>query len=117
MKDFGFQVVHIGINQNDADEAKKSAGLLKELFGFPEAETRVSIFSSPEIEIMKRKAAGEHGHVAVGTGDVAAAKAYLESKGVQFDESTAVYREDGTLRLIYLKDEIAGFAFHLVLKN
>lgn len=116
-KEFGFEVIHIGINRSSAAEAQKCADLLLELFGFPETELSASIFSSPKIEIMKGKGAGTLGHIAVGTTDVAAAKRYLESKGVEFDESTSGYTEDGKLKVIYLKQEIAGFAFHLLLKD
>lgn len=117
MNRFGFEVMHVGINQDSAEEAKKNADLLRDLFGFEESDTPISIFSSPKIEIMKKKGAGARGHVAVGTTDVAAAKKYLESKGVEFDESTAAYNEKGELKLIYLKRDIAGFAFHLLRKS
>lgn len=117
MEDFGFEVMHIGINRSGDAEARQCADLLRELFGFAEKDTPISIFSSPKIEIMKGKGAGTLGHVAIGTDDVAAAKRHLESKGVEFDESTAAYTEDGRLKLVYLKKEIAGFAFHLLLKG
>lgn len=116
MKNFNFEVVHIGFNQKDAAEAQANADLLLGLFGFSESDTPFSIFSSPKIEIMKKKGAGTLGHVAVGTNDVAEAKKYLEDKGVEFDESTAAYDANGELKLVYLKKEIAGFAFHLIRK-
>lgn len=117
MKDFGFEVIHIGINRGSAAEAQEFADQLRELFGFPETDTPASIFSSPKIEIMKGKGAGTVGHMAIGTTDVAGAKQYLESKGVEFDENNSSYTEDGKLKMIYLKREIAGFAFHLLLKD
>ena len=115
-KKFGFEILHMGINQKDGQEAAKSADTLKNLFGFEENETPMSIFSSPRIEIMKNKGAGEHGHAAVGTNDVEGAKKYLESKGIKFNESSAAYTPEGKLKLIYLQDDIAGFAFHLIQK-
>jgi 2-dehydro-3-deoxyphosphogluconate aldolase/(4S)-4-hydroxy-2-oxoglutarate aldolase len=114
MKNFGFQVMHIGLNLENAAAAKKTADLLLDLFGFEESETPISIFSSPEIEIMKKKGAGTLGHIAIGTTDILEAKKYLTSKGIEFDESSAAYSENGKLKLIYLKNEIAGFAFHLL---
>lgn len=112
----GFEVIHIGINQKDSSEAEKNADVLNDLFGFEKTETPISIFSSKKIEIMKKKGAGELGHIAIGTNDVAAAKKYLMTKGIEFDDSTATYTSDGKLKLVYLKNDIAGFAFHLVLK-
>ena len=46
---------------------------------------------------------------------VTRAKAYLESMGFEFDESTAKYKGE-KLNAIYLKEEIGGFAIHLVNK-
>lgn len=115
-QDLGFEVMHIGINQKDSDEANGNADLLNNLFGFQKSETPISFFSSNKIEIMKKKAAGEHGHVAIGTNDVEAAKEYLQKKGIEFNESTASYTPEGKLKLIYFKNDIAGFAFHLILK-
>lgn len=113
---FGFEVMHVGFNQENAAEAKRSAELLRTLFGFHAKETPVSFFSTDRIEIMKKHGAGTLGHVAIGAGDAAAAKKYLEGRGFEFDDSTAAYLPDGRLKLVYLKQEIAGFAFHLLQK-
>lgn len=115
-QNFGFEVLHIGFNQENEEEAEKSADTLKNLFGFGKRETPASVFSTDRIEIMKKQGAGRLGHVAVGTNDASAAKKYLEGKGVEFDETTAAYLPDGRLKLIYLKNDIAGFAFHLLQK-
>lgn len=116
MKNLEFEVLHVGINQSSREEALKSAELLKNLFGFDKTETPISYFSSSHIEIMKHNGAGTYGHIAVGTNDIEAARKYLEQRGVEFDEDSAAYTEDGKLRLIYLKKKIAGFAFHLLQK-
>lgn len=113
---FGFEVMHVGFNQKSAAEAKQSAEMLRTLFGFGPMETPVSIFSTDRIEIMKQRGAGTLGHVAIGTNDAAGAKKYLESRGFEFDDSSATYFPDGRLKLVYLKQEIAGFAFHLLQK-
>lgn len=60
---------------------------------------------------------GKNGHIAIGTPDVAAAKAELETRGIVFNDATAKYKADGTLNAIYLSDEICGFAIHLVGKQ
>ena len=114
MKDLGFEVKHVGLNTQNQEEARKTADLLLDLFGFEKSETPASYFSSSKIEIMKMKGKGTLGHIAIGTTDIEEAKKYLASKGVELDESSATYFEDGKLKLIYLKNEIAGFAFHLI---
>ncbi|MVB11219.1 hypothetical protein CAFE_19270 [Caprobacter fermentans] len=117
MKELGFEVMHVGLNCKDTAEAQQTADLLLSLFGFSETDTPISVFSSSKIEIMKKKGAGTLGHIAIGTTDVPAAKKYLEGKGIEFDNGTAAYNEEnGELKLIYLKNEIAGFAFHLLKK-
>jgi 2-dehydro-3-deoxyphosphogluconate aldolase/(4S)-4-hydroxy-2-oxoglutarate aldolase len=115
-ENFGFEVMHVGFNQENAVEARQNADLLKTLFGFGSRETPISFFSTERIEIMKKRGAGTLGHIAIGTNDIVTAKKFLESRGVEFDDSTADYFPDGRLKLIYLKKEIAGFAFHLVQK-
>jgi len=114
MKNLGFKVKHIGLNMQNEAEALKTANLLFDLFGFEKSEKPLSFFSSPEIEVMKQKGAGKLGHIAIGTTDIEEARKYLASKGVEFDESSAAYSDDGKLKLIYLKNDIAGFAFHLL---
>ncbi len=115
-RDLGFEVLHVGFNLENEAEAEKCAETLKNLFGFGKRETPISVFSTDRIEIMKKRGAGTLGHIAVGANDAAAAKKYLEGKGIEFDETTASYLPDGRLKLIYMKGEIAGFAFHLLQK-
>ena len=42
--------------------------------------------------------------------------AYLEEKGVAVNHASAKRREDGSIYVIYLQDEIAGFAIQLINK-
>ena len=109
-----FALAHIGINAENAEEAAGAARLLGALFGFEAREGHSSIFAGDGIELMKAPYLGKHGHIAIGTPDVAAAKAELEARGVAFDKETAKYKPDGALNAIYLKDELCGFAVHLV---
>ena len=64
---------------------------------------------------MKQNGRGTKGHIAVGCNSVMRARAYLESQGFEFDESSIKMKGD-KLNLIYLKDEIGGFAVHLLQK-
>ena len=64
---------------------------------------------------MKKPFRGTHGHLAIATNHIARAKWHLERKGYVFDEASAAIKE-GKLVAVYLKDEIAGFAVHLLQK-
>lgn len=112
-----FSLAHIGINAANETEALQAANLFGLLFGFNVTPGRSSIFAGPDIEIMKTPYLGTHGHIAIGTPDVAAARAELESHGFAFAPETEKHRADGTLAAVYLKDEICGFAVHLVGKQ
>ncbi len=116
-KDLGFELLHIGINQADAAESASTMDILTSLFGFDSRETNGSWFINEQFEIMKMPFRGRLGHIAVGTSDAAAARSYLESKGIAFEESTASYNAEGKLQVIYFRDDIAGFAFHLSQKK
>ena len=49
--------------------------------------------------------------------DVEFAKVLAERMGVEFNEETAKYDAKGNLTIVYLKDEVCGFALHLVKKK
>jgi hypothetical protein len=64
----GFEVKHIGINTENAEEAMKAAKLFELMFGFDVSEGNSSIFcGSRAIEIMKKQYLGKNGHIAIGT--------------------------------------------------
>ncbi len=109
-----FKVVHIGINSTDEATASDTAKTFEKLFDFTAKEGTKSYFCSGMLEVMKMVGAGTMGHLAVGTASVPRAYAYLKRMGVEFNEDTAQYDDKGNLKFIYLKDEIGGFAVHLV---
>jgi 2-dehydro-3-deoxyphosphogluconate aldolase/(4S)-4-hydroxy-2-oxoglutarate aldolase len=113
----GYKMVHIGINSASKDEAEKSAKLFGSLFGFVSRETSKSYFSGDEVEIMNLQGRGKHGHIAIGTWSVPRAIAHLERQGIEFDPSTIQKAPNGDTNFIYLKDEILGFAVHLVTRK
>ena len=113
-KDFGFFIAHIGINRENEEAALATAELLQKIFGFSYKVGNSSVFSADKkIEIMKKMYRGTNGHIAVGTTDIEGAVAYLKNQGVALAEETAVVK-NGSLTAIYLAEEIAGFAIHLV---
>jgi 2-dehydro-3-deoxyphosphogluconate aldolase/(4S)-4-hydroxy-2-oxoglutarate aldolase len=113
----GFEMQHIGINMSDAVSAGVTADKFLALFGFAKQETSGSFFSGIGIEIMKKQFFGKNGHIAIGTNNVTRAVYYLKKRGVLFNEQTASYDAAGSLRAIYLKEEIGNFAVHLIQKK
>ncbi len=114
-KMLGFEVRHIGINCESAEEALAQAKKIAALMGWPVKEGNSSDFVGTGYELMKQPGRGSHGHIAIGTNSVPRAKWHLEQRGFKFIEDSAVIK-NGKLTAIYLEDEIGGFAFHLVQK-
>ena len=113
----GLEFLHMGINTDSADEAKKSAKLFEMMFGMPIRETSKSVFAGEAFEFMSGKGPGKCGHIAIRTNFVDRAMAYFKRMGFEFDESTVTYDDKtGKPKFVYFKDEIAGFAIHLLQK-
>ena len=74
-----------------------------------------SVFAGAALEVMKSPYLGKNGHIAVRTNYIERAVNYLSTVlGVAFDEESAKRDSKGALKAIYLKEEIGGFAVHLV---
>ena len=111
----GLEIAHVGINSANEEEAMKTATLLCKMFGWPIKVGNSSIFAGTAVEVMKTPFRGTNGHIGIRTNIIERAKFFLESQGFEFDPSSANVK-DGQLKAIYLKDEVAGFAVHLVQK-
>ena len=114
-KMLGFELRHVGLNTADAETSMAEAKKLAALMGWPIKEGNSSNFVGTAFEINKYQGRGAHGHRAIGTNSVKRAKWHLEQRGYRFIEESAVIK-NGKLIAIYLEDEIAGFAVHLVQK-
>ena len=111
----GFELMHVGINCTSDEEAGAVAKRFCALFGWPLKEGTGGDFAGSYIEAMKRPGLGEKGHIAIGCNAIGRAKAYLEAQGFAFDESSAKIK-DGRMTAIYFRDQIGGFAVHLLQK-
>ena len=113
----GLEFVHMGLNNESKEEAEKGAKLFNLLFGMPLKETSKSTFAGECLEFMHKKGPGAHGHIGIRTNFVDRAIAYFTRMGFEFDESSIVYDDkSGKPKFVYFKDEICGFAVHLVQK-
>jgi len=111
----GFELAHLGINEEDEDKALNSANLLSHLFYLPIKEGTSSFFAGSGFEVTKNKYLGKHGHMAIVTNDIHRAIAYLKMKNISILPETAKEKE-GKLKAIYLDQEVSGFAIHLLQK-
>jgi len=113
----GFEMVHIGINAENEEVALKAASRFSALFGFQNKDGKTSVFSGAGIEIMKSPFLGKNGHIAIGTNCILRAKAFFERQGVDFNPDGLKTDDKGKLVAAYFKEEIGGFAVHLVRKK
>jgi 2-dehydro-3-deoxyphosphogluconate aldolase/(4S)-4-hydroxy-2-oxoglutarate aldolase len=112
----GFDLAHIGINMPDADSSLSVTKKFSQLFNFTLKEGNSSNFAGPGIEVNKSIGLGKNGHIAIKTNSIPRAIAYLERNGVRVDMTTAKGPVDGPIVAVYLKEEIGGFAVHLLQK-
>ena len=110
----GFRLVHVGINHETEEEASAAAARLANLFCLPVRNCSKSVFADPYVENMKFKFYGEKGHIGFKTNSLDRAVKYLRTVGVEFNEESCQYDAAGKLTCIYLKEEVGGFAIHLV---
>ena len=112
----GFELKHVGINTSGEEEADRVAGTFDTLFGFKKDVRSGAIFAGSEFEVMKVPYYGKNGHIAIQTNYLDRAIYHMELRGAIFDPDSRKYDQDGKMTAIYLKDEIGGFAVHLLQK-
>ncbi len=108
-------MAHVGVNCDSAAAAESICGDFAAAFDFPVKLGNSSNFASNGVEVMKSRFLGEKGHIAIRTNSMAAAIAELQRRGFELDMSTARTKGD-RMTVVYLKDEIGGFAVHLLQK-
>lgn len=110
----GFELAHIGINSESKEEADKTVNRLAFLFGIPAKVGNSGSFAGTIVEVLNAKGRGTHGHIAIRTNYIVRAINYMSTVlGVEFEEP--IMKGD-KINAIYLKEEIGGFAVHLLQK-
>ncbi|MBR3574179.1 MAG: bifunctional 4-hydroxy-2-oxoglutarate aldolase/2-dehydro-3-deoxy-phosphogluconate aldolase [Lachnospiraceae bacterium] len=113
----GFEIAHVGVNTASEADALKAAERFGFIFGMPVKNGNSSVFAGSAVEFMKEPYLGKNGHIAIRTNYIERAVNYLSTVlGVEFDETSAKRDAKGALKAIYMKEEIGGFAVHLVNK-
>lgn len=116
-KMLGFEMVHVGLNCANPEEAEAVADEFENAFGFAKKVGNSSVFSSTYMEMMKKPFRGKMGHIAIATNSVKRAAYQLKLRGYEVDETSVKYNAEGVMNVAYLKHEFGGFAVHLVLKK
>lgn len=115
-----FEVAHVGVNIGTPEGAVACADAFESLFSIPVNPAKESAdarYSGTTVEWLKKPGGrGTHGHLAIATSDLPGAVEYLEQKGFTFDPSSAKRFPDGRILVIYAREEIGGFAIHLMQK-
>lgn len=110
----GFELAHIGINHNSEDEAVNTAETVSDIFRMNARYMNSAVFAGTAVEAVKSQGYGTKGHVGFFTNSMKRAMAYLKAKGIELNEDSIKRDASGEITCIYLNDEIAGFAFHIV---
>jgi 2-dehydro-3-deoxyphosphogluconate aldolase/(4S)-4-hydroxy-2-oxoglutarate aldolase len=113
----GFELAHLGINAPDEASSLQIATQFANIFNFELKPGNSSNFTGSGIEVNKSMGLGQHGHLAIKTNNITRAVAYLERIGVPVALNTAKTGPDGKLLAVYLRNEIGGFAVHLLQKK
>lgn len=109
----GFRLAHVGINHEDAESALANAAELDRMLGLGLKDGNSSAFCGSAVEFMKKPYHGEKGHIGFYTNSVVRAKAWFERNGIAIREES-IKRNGEKLVSFYLKDEVGGFAVHVV---
>ncbi len=109
----GFELVHVGIYTDGADEGEKAIAELAK-FGMAINRGNSSVFMDKTIEIVPKQGLGAKGHLAYKCHDLERAVYYLNGKGFTVNKDTVKTDAKGKMKVCYLNEEVAGFAIHLV---
>lgn len=112
----GFELAHVGLNCADKGEAVDWAERLNERFPLGVKIGGKSSFLGTAVELMHIPYYGTHGHIGFKVNSPARAKAFFESRGLSVIEESISYDSSGEMKFFYLKDEVGGFALHVVKK-
>lgn len=112
----GFELAHIGVNNDSEQEAEKGAEDLGKIFGLTVKKGNSSIFAGTAVEMMKMKFYGDKGHIGFRTNSVKRALAWFEDSGIEINEESIRYDGKGELVSAYIKQQVNGFAVHVVRK-
>ena len=112
---FDMKLSHVGINADSPEEAAKVVGLFQDLLGLEvRADSEQNVFAGQWVEAMKQPWYGTKGHIAFTVNDIDAAARWYDEHGFAVDWDSRMVNDEGATKAIYFKQEIGGFAIHLM---
>ena len=112
----GLELRHVGVNSGNPEQAMKDAQALAKLLGWPIKDGNSSTFTGANFEFMKKPFRGTHGHIALATNSHRPRPLAFGAERVLRLTTKARTSRTGRCSPSICKDEIAGFAFHLLQK-
>lgn len=116
-KSLGLKLGHVGINTDGKQQTEELSSALGLLAGVAAKEGTTSTVYEGFFEVVRNKAIGRHGHIAIETWSVERTRRYFEQLGFRFNEATLKKDESGSAKAIYFADEFGGYAIHLLKAN
>lgn len=110
----GFELAHVGVNEESEEAALGSAGRMAEVFRMGVKNGNSSVFAGKAVEFMKKPYLGAKGHIAYYANSLERALCWFENEGIAVREDTIRRDAQGKLVAFYLQEEIGGFAVHVV---
>lgn len=110
----GFELAHVGFNCGDEQTATTTAETIADAFRLEPRYMNSAVFAGTAVEAVKSNGWGTLGHVGFFTNSIDRAIDYFNAKGIELNEESIKRNKSGEITCIYLKDEISGFAFHVV---
>lgn len=109
----GLELAHFGINNETTGEAEKTIAAF-ELFGMVRKTGTSSTFLNTTIEVMHKMYLGKNGHIGFKCYDIERTLAYLGRYGFTPRQETIARDAKGKIKVVYLEQELSGFALHLI---
>ncbi len=109
----GLSFAHMSIDNENAEAAEQVITALS-AFGLDIKRGNSSTFMGGIIEVLPRIFRGKRGHLAFKCFDVERTLGYLANHGFHADDSSITLDAKGKIKVVYLKEEIGGFAVHLI---
>ena len=110
----GFELAHVGFNCGDEQTATTTAETIADAFRLEPRYMNSAVFAGTAVEAVKSNGWGKLGHVGFFTNSIPRAMDYFANKGIELNEDSIKRNKSGEITCIYLKDDIGGFAFHVV---
>ena len=110
----GFELAHVGINSGNEQNAINTAETISDIFRLSARYMNSAVFAGTAVEAVKAEGFGTRGHIGFFTNSIERAIAYFQTKGIELNPKSIKRNASGEITCIYLKQEIGGFAFHVV---